>query len=124
MMAGSGAEAPAPLCFIRFMQQDYRLCRAARTDLEAMRVAVDSGLLHSQRLGVKAFLFGDFAHGEHWAVKAAHGHIPADLIGRPALTLVVGVLDDFELQSGRMLEADKSLTETFLLSAMRNFMPV
>ena len=106
------------------MKQYHGLRRAALADFETMRIAVDAGLLHPQRVGVKTLLLPHFANREHRSIKTAHRHVPADLFSGPSLTFVVRVLDHFQLEPGRMDEADVGMSEALLLAAVRNLVPV
>src|SRR5437879_3178218 len=124
MMPRTRTEGPASSRPVRLVDQDHRPRSAAFSDLETMKITLHAGLAEPERVYEEPFRLGHFAHRQHRPVETTRGHIRADLLRGPAFPVVGGVLDDLQLQPGRMLEAHEGLPETLLDAAVRDLVPV
>src|SRR3984957_13202859 len=114
VMRGTGAENPAARRAIRFMQQRHGFRRAALTDFEAVIGAFPPGLSEPQSVDEESLRLRHFADRQHRTVKTARADVAADFADLPRTPLVLIVLDDFQLNAGRMIEADVLLPEALL----------
>src|ERR1700733_13131431 len=124
VMRRTGAENPAARRTIRFMQQRHGLGRAALADFEAVIGALLPGLLESQCVDEESLRLRYFADRQHRTVKTARADVAADFADLPRSPLVLIVLDDFELNARRMIEADVLLPEALLNAAVLHLVTV
>ena len=114
-MHDAGRELPGALLLVGDMHEVDGLLGAALVDLEAMIVAVDADLGQAEAVGQEALLLFGVAHRHGDRVEAAHRSVGLDLLGRPALGLVVLVLDHLEVEAGRVAEMQRLLAEALAL---------
>ena len=80
-----------------------------------MIVAVDADLGQAEAVGQETLLLFGVAHRHGDRVESAHRSVGLDLLGRPALGLVVLVLDHLEVEAGGVAEVQRLLAETLAL---------
>src|SRR5690348_13390335 len=124
MVTRACAKSPTAGRLVRFVNKNERLGRTAGSNFEAMIRAVFTGLAKSESLYIEALLFWNLANRQHRPMEAAHAHIRRDFGRRPAFAFIGRVLDNLQLQSGRMFEADESLAKALLRAAVFDMVPI
>ena len=112
VMHDAGRKLPRALLLVGDMHQVDGLLGAAFVDLVAVIVAVDADLGQAEAVRQETLLLFGIAHRHGDRVEAAHRGVGLDLLGRPALGLVVLVLDHLEVEAGGVAEVQRLLAKT------------